>query len=75
MKCFITPTETIIMKYVQAIKKWTVLKCAEKIRFGFFLLQVELNGGTTYEKAYEDEAKRNYDYEALQYDLTELIKD
>lgn len=75
MKCFITPTETIVMRYVQAIKKVDSFEVRGKDRVRIFLLQVELNGGTTYEKAYEDEAKRNYDYEALQYDLTELIKD
>lgn len=75
MKCFITPTETIVMKYVQAIKKVDGFEVRGKDKVRIFLLQVELNGGTTYEKAYEDEAKRNYDYEALQYDLTELIKD
>lgn len=75
MKCFITPTETIVMKYVQAIKKVDGFEVRGKDNVRIFLLQVEMNGGTTYEKAYEDEAKRNYDYEALQYDLTELIKD
>lgn len=75
MKCFITPTETIVMKYVQAIKKVDGFEVRGEDKVRIFLLQVELNGGTTYEKAYEDEAKRNYDYEALQYDLTELIKD
>lgn len=75
MKCFITPTETIVMRYVQAVKKVDCFEVRGKDKVRIFLLQVELNGGTTYEKAYEDEAKRNYDYEALQYDLTELIKD
>ena len=63
------------MKNVQAIKKVDSFEVRGQDKVRVFLLQVELNGGTTYEKAYEDEAKRNYDYEALQYDLTELIKD